>query len=288
MSPLVNRIKQLSQPLAPEPTGESPVLPKLAGIRAVVFDVYGTLLVSGSGDISLTSGAARGEAASEALTAVGIEKPVDGQRVVETLLQAIQRDHRESPHEFPEVEIRDIWRTTLDDFGVQLGEEAVELLAVEYECRVNPIWPMPGLEDCLTTIANGGLLLGIVSNAQFFTPLAFPALTGQSLDQWGFAPDWCVWSYAHRRAKPGVFLYEQAAAALAERGVSPGETLYVGNDLRNDVWPAQRVGMRTALFAGDQRSLRWRKDDSRVAGVRPDVVLTSLRQILSVLSLAGN
>ena len=42
-------------PLAPEPTGEDPVLPTLHGVRAVVFDVYGTMLVSGSGDISLAS-----------------------------------------------------------------------------------------------------------------------------------------------------------------------------------------------------------------------------------------
>ena len=44
----------------------------------------------------------------------------------------------------------------------------------------------------------------------------------------------------------------------------------------NDIMPAQQLGMRTALFAGDARSLRLRLEDPRVEGVRPDVVLTEL------------
>jgi putative hydrolase of the HAD superfamily len=55
--------------------------------------------------------------------------------------------------------------------------------------------------------------------------------------------------------------------------------LYVGNDLLNDVLPASKIGFRTALFAGDRRSLRWRENDSRTSGVTPDVVITRLADL---------
>jgi putative hydrolase of the HAD superfamily len=55
--------------------------------------------------------------------------------------------------------------------------------------------------------------------------------------------------------------------------------LYIGNDIRNDIWPADRLGCRTALFAGDARSLRLREDDERLSDVKPDRVVTALGQI---------
>ena len=50
-----------------------------------------------------------------------------------------------------------------------------------------------------------------------------------------------------------------------------------------DVWTAAQAGCRTALFAGDERSLRLRKDDPRTQGLRPDVVLTELVQLPACL-----
>ena len=52
---------------------------------------------------------------------------------------------------------------------------------------------------------------------------------------------------------------ELRVGALGKNGVAPGEVLYVGNDMLNDVYAAGQVGFRTALFAGDQRSLRMRQ-----------------------------
>lgn len=292
MTPLAERIRELSHPLEPQPTDAQPVLPALDGVRAVVFDVYGTLLISGSGDISLTSGASHGEAAHQALAACGLKPPADGEAVVRELRAAIARSHAASASEYPEVEIRDIWRETLAMLLPTIDTSMVDIerLSIEYECRVNPIWPMPGLAELLAALRGAGLALGIVSNAQFFTPPALAVLAGGHADaQWdelGIPADLCVWSFAHREAKPGRFLYERAAERLAERGIQPAQTLYVGNDMRNDVAPAAAVGFRTALFAGDARSLRLREGDPLVGDCRPDAVVTDLRQILPILSLA--
>ena len=51
--------------------------------------------------------------------------------------------------------------------------------------------------------------------------------------------------------------------------------------MRNDIAPAAALGFRTALFAGDRRSLRLREEDA--LGVTPDAIITSLDQIASVL-----
>ncbi|MEM6799159.1 MAG: HAD family hydrolase [Planctomycetota bacterium] len=289
MSQLAEIIRRLSQPLTPEPTEIEPRLPRLDGIRVIVFDVYGTLLISGSGDISLTSGASRGDAAIATWQSVLGEPPASasGDNLVDRLHTVIRANHAASPHEFPEVEIRRIWQEVASELGAVLDESQAARLSVEYECRVNPVWPMPGMAPTLAAIREAGLALGIVSNAQFFTPLAMEQLSGETMRSLGFDPTLCIWSYEQEQAKPGRFLYDQSAEALAERGFAPREVLYIGNDLLNDVWPASTVGFRTALFAGDARSLRLREDDPRVAGVEPDAVITELREVLEVLSLAG-
>jgi putative hydrolase of the HAD superfamily len=48
----------------------------------------------------------------------------------------------------------------------------------------------------------------------------------------------------------------------------------------NDIYPAQQLGFKTALFAGDTRSLRLRTDDSRCSNLSTDLVLTDLEQLI--------
>jgi putative hydrolase of the HAD superfamily len=164
-------------------------------------------------------------------------------------------------------------------------------LAIEFEVRANPAWPMPAAARCLESLAAGGRVLGIISNAQFFTPLLFPATLGKTLDELGFDARLRYYSYEHQRAKPSTWLYERAAEQLAKLGIRAADTLYVGNDIRNDVWPATRVGFRTVLFAGDRRSLRLRTEDRATAerdvGAAgyppPDAVVTDLAQIAQLV-----
>ena len=46
-----------------------------------------------------------------------------------------------------------------------------------------------------------------------------------------------------------------------------------------DIWPATQLGFKTALFAGDARSLRLREDDERCRGLKPDLVIDRLSQL---------
>ena len=157
---------------------------------------------------------------------------------------------------------------------------ALQLLAVEYECRVNPVWPMPNLQKALKLQKEEGRVLGIVSNAQFYTPLLFPALLETPLAALGFDPGLCVWSYELLEAKPSTRLFERVLETLAQtQGISPEQTLYVGNDRLNDIWPAAQLGCKTALFTGDRRSLRLREQDDRCRSVEPDLIIDGLLQL---------
>jgi putative hydrolase of the HAD superfamily len=268
-------------------------LPRLPDIRVVLFDVYGTLVVSASGDIAASDGKTRSRAMAEAFKAVGLPSDRNtAEQAAKALVEAITRFHKRIGGrgvEYPEVEIRSIFAEVLGHLDLQeLGREQptqtfCETLAVEYECRGNPTWPMPGLAYTLRSLKQRSIPLGIVSNAQFFTPLLFPAYLQMSLENLGFDPDLCVFSYRLLEAKPSPRLFRRTLEVLIPRGIQAQQVLYVGNDRLNDIWPAAQMGMKTALFAGDSRSFRPREADPRVRHVREDVLLTSLEQLLEVL-----
>jgi putative hydrolase of the HAD superfamily len=294
-SPYCEIFRKHSRPLEPVPTGEVPVLRSLPGIRAVLFDVYGTLFISGSGEVGTANQrAARLAPASErpldeALHAMGIATSAPAGQGVKYLFQLIEMSHGQSRAagiDHPEVDIVELWRKTLGELARRgvIDQQAAQAadpkwLAVEYEARTNPCWPMPHLTECLDGLRRSGQVLGLVSNAQFYTPELFEALTGKSAEQWGFLPDLQYYSYRYGCAKPGLGLFERAVKALRDRQIAPGEVLYVGNDMLNDVSAASNLGLHTALFAGDARSLRRWEDRPQLAAVSPDLVLTDLMQI---------
>jgi putative hydrolase of the HAD superfamily len=287
-------IRELSSPLEPRATGVDPRLTELKNVKAVLFDIYGTLLISGSGDVGVHSDSQPSQALSDAMAAVALPALPNSDAGVAMLYEVIrvhQEQHRLEDIVYPEVDISMVWQDVLNRFceegwiDVVLTRQQRERFAVEYECRVNPVWPMPGMEETVRFLRESGRSLGVVSNAQFFTPLLFPALCGQSLEEMGFHSGLQYFSYRYLRAKPGEFLYSQAVDTLRTMGIEPPQTLYVGNDMLKDITPASRIGFRTALFAGDARSFRMRENDERVKDFQPDLVVTELTQLLQVLGV---
>lgn len=285
---LVDLIRRLAQPLTPQPVppaaGGAPRLGPLAGIRGVLFDIYGTLLISAAGEIGSGPAAANQAAMRAALADAGLAdaaaapQPEALARDLQTAISAAHRAANARGVRYPEVDLRAIWRRLLP------AANAAERAAVSYECRNNPVWPMPGAAAVVTALQARGPV-GIVSNAQFFTPLALAAL----LPQVTFDPRLAVWSFAAGEAKPSGRLFELAAERMARHHrLRPDQLLMVGNDMRNDILGARRAGMRGALFAGDARSLRRRQDDPACAALRPELILTELTQLPAALGAGGS
>lgn len=291
---LVSCIRKLAKPLQPILTDTSEKLSRLKGIRAVLFDVYGTLMVSGSGDVGTATATDSTTALAGSLEAAGFKGNLEaaGKDGVELLEEGIRVSHAESSARgisFPEVEIRSLWQKVLAELSVRslvedgFDSRAIERLAVEYECRVNPTWPMPGAGEVITALQKRKLHLGIVSNAQFYTPLLFESYLQFSPQKMGLEAELSTWSYLLGEAKPSGAMFAAPLATLAGKGIPPGETLYVGNDCLKDIWTASQAGCKTALFAGDKRSLRLRTDDERTRDLKPDIVITKLSQLLDCL-----
>lgn len=277
--------------MAPVATDVVPQLDRLSDVQAVIFDVYGTLVISGSGDVGSADATDRGSHMIEALEAVGIhefEGPIPSIEMLHAEISRLNDARRNDHCPKPEIDIVQAWRLVLERCGIdtQSRMEQTVRLAAEYEARANPTWPMPGSAELLSEIVAAGIPMGIVSNAQIFTPsLVKDLLSENSLEAGGFDLNLCIFSNRFRQAKPGPRLFDALRDGLAMRGIAPHHAVYVGNDMLNDVWAASQAGLATAWFAGDLRSCRPRQDDPRCRSLRPDVVLTNLVQLLECLDI---
>lgn len=269
------------RPLAPIPTGIRPRFSPIQPCAAMLFDVYGTLLISRAGAIgSLQRDPATLADLQAVLQRHGVGR--SPQALLNALDHAIGDAHHKRRKEgiaYPEIDILRLWQPLLgwDDL------ERLKAFAMEVELTVNPVYPMPGLVPLLDVCRQRKIRQGIVSNAQFYTELLLEWFLGGPLAHRGFDPRLLLFSYREGRAKPSPMLFLKARTALAAQGIPAASVLFVGNDMRNDIRPAAAVGFKTALFAGDERSLRLRNDDASCGRPCPDLIVTELGQLIDAI-----
>ena len=274
--------------LLPIETEQPAKLTSLTDIRAVIFDIYGTLIVSGSGDVGSANEQDRGQAISQAITATGMSLGTGSMPTIDALQQQIRQSNQDRQSDQvpkPDVEIVDCWRQTLDQCGItQYSARQVNQLAAYYESLANPTWPMPGAATLLKSLGQTGIKLGIVSNAQGFTLDLIEEIAGDFGCDSVFDLNLCVFSNRYRQAKPGPRLFDVLCDELSRQQIASHQAIYVGNDRLNDVWAANQAGLRTAWFVGDRRSMRDRADDARMQGLQQDLVITDLMQLQQCLN----
>ncbi|MFH5832799.1 HAD family hydrolase [Halalkalibaculum sp. DA384] len=297
---LISRIRDLSSPMDPVPTEQQARLQSLSGIHSVAFDFYGTMFLSGVGDIGIDEeqNTESVELFGQALQDTGFtlrdeEAPLTGLKTFDRAIREYTELQQSRGIDYPEPDIVLIWHEVLEHLIENdlvegaLDRATAQRFAVEYEFRFNAVWPVPGLMSTLESLREKRYILGIISNSQFYTPLAFQALTNRELTSVGFDKDLRVWSYQASVKKPSTHFYERFVEALKNKhNLQPEQVLYVGNDMLKDIMPASGLGMKTALFAGDARSLKLRPEDPRCADVKPDLLITNLGQITECLGMA--
>lgn len=246
-----------------------------------MFDVYGTLFISGSGDIGMAQDhGGRRDLLEALLRRYRVNMSPEQMQVgFSTMVGILHQEMKNEGVDVPEVAYDKIWASLLPG----LDPEAIHEFTVAYELIANPVYPMPNLDELLSGCRERKLTMGIISNAQFFTPLLFLWFLGGAPESIGFDPGLLFYSYRYGVAKPSPVLFEAAASALEARGVGAAEVLYIGNDMLNDMYAGQQAGFQTALFAGDARSLRLRKDRKTCETTSPDLVLTDLLQVLDYI-----
>ena len=100
-----------------------------------------------------------------------------------------------------------------------------------------------GAAGCLQFMAANSFVIGIASNAQASTRLELTgALTEAGLEFSLFHPDTQFWSYLEGAAKPDPIVFSRLSTRLRHLGISPAETLMVGDRIDTDVAPAHEAG----------------------------------------------
>lgn len=212
--------------------------------RAVIFDIYGTLLIAPAGGVKPDPDA--DPEIRRIIRCWGCSPPASPSTAIH---EAVLRHHaaaRTLGYDYPEVDLRKLWREVLllDD-----GTSTQELVE-SIEAAWHPSVPMPGAAGAIAYLAAEGVSLGLLSNAQCNTMSSL----GELRDS--FAPELTILSFQQGIAKPSPRIFDMMADRLAGRGIATHETLYIGNDPLQDILPASACGFRTALFKGHPDSIR--------------------------------
>jgi hypothetical protein len=284
-----------------------PHLVRLPQIRAVTWNVYGTLLCIAGGDLAF-------EHAEEFIMDVALDKtiqefkmwqsmsrrpgqPAEYMRHIYRQVLTEQQSLPAGVEKHPEIGADKLWEAILKkllqkDYRFDAGfygslNEFSRKVAYFFQASLQGTAAYPGAADALRHIHDCGLFQGLVADAQCFTTVQLQrGLAAQrddvQLDEL-IDPGLRSLSFEVRSRKPSERLFRHSLAALAGHGITADQVLHVGSRLQQDIIPARRLGMKTALFAGDRGSLVATPEQLKEAPSRPDVLLTELAQIADVV-----
>ena len=84
--------------------------------------------------------------------------------------------------------------------------------------------------------------------------------------------------------KSSQTFYKTVQKHLSEQRIQPHQVLSVSTRLEGDLELAKQRGWKTALLANDRLSLRARSSQLKEEHLKPDRLLTSLRQVIDLIS----
>lgn len=283
---------------------------KLTDIRAIICDVYGTLVNYWRPGFETKE--SRAQKIEESFKKISdrfgmtpfLAELNPAERPEKTLSDfyngLIALNHEKAAKKgvaFPEVKIEDIWSLIIlilkrrgynPSHYLHCSEsEFSRYLAFTYNFLSLGRQLYPGIVTTLERLKASNIVIGIVSNAQFYTPIDLTLFireqSEQQIDDFSelFESDLTFFSYEYGVAKPNQLMFRKLFDALYEYHILPSQTVFVGNDLRVDIQPAIEAGMRTALFTGDKESLYTHDLGDSVV---PDITFQNWEELPSKIS----
>ena len=241
-------------------------------IQAIVFDVNGTLI-----DIKTDERMDQiFRSAGHFLTYQGIN--LRRHEVRDHYFRILAEQKQSSSENHPEFDAVGIWRQIIaenaTDFTHGLPQEKLEqmpLFLAEMSRGIarHKLKLYPHVRKVLHVLREQ-VPLALVTDAQ--TPHARGELHQVGLLDF-FNP--VVVSGDHGYRKPDRRLFH---SALDQLGVSPSQTLFVGDNIHRDVYGAQAVGMKTAMFCSGPSGRQYK-------GCEPDYRIGDHRELLRIMNL---
>ncbi|MDR1173484.1 MAG: HAD family hydrolase [Puniceicoccales bacterium] len=287
--PLNRIVLSLLQPIEAVASPIKPKLKKLSDIRAVIFDVYGTLFATKSAHSSLSeSGIQSDTTIVEALEESDFDVFEHDANLSNLYMEHVRAHYdirRAEGIAYPEINICDVWQDFLNELFIggiidgDLTERSIRRVIMCYECKINPVWPAKKSLEFIRNLQDNDICAGIIATGQFYTPKIMEILYQNSLETLGFKQSLCLWSYEYKHRKPSSLLFNMCKERLQVLGIDPQEALYVGNDMFNDIVPARKVGFKTALFTGNANSTRLHEDIAECVKTKPTIIFNDFDQL---------
>lgn len=218
-------------------------------MKAVIFDIYGTLLQSDAGDLDETLSKEK-----QMLKALSLVKEKHGlsfdeKTILDKYIAEIRKVHdkkKEKGIVYPEIIIEDIWSTLIP------SKDSKQIAWDFYNyCSERKLYSNT---KKIISYLQKKVPLGIISNAQFYTIIDLEKLLDASLDIY-FDKNLCFWSYKVGYSKPNPGSFIALKEKLERMGISPEETLFVGNHAVKDIQTAKSQGFKTCLFVSTEAVL---------------------------------
>ena len=284
-----------------------PCLARLPEVRAITWNVYGTLLVINGGELwfehpdKFVMDIALDKTIQEfKMWGAMARKPGPPASQLKNMYERILTGQRmlPSPREkYPEVLAHRVWEEFIkkllqNEYTFDAGfygslNEFSRKVAYFFHASIQGTGCYPGVSEALTRCRASGLIQGIIADGQCFTVVQLErALCRQDqnshLDEL-VNPDLRAFSHELGARKPSERLFRHGLQALADKGISPEEVLHIGSRISLDIVPARRLNMKTALFVGDKASVEATLEELKTCTCRPDVILTELAQLSEVV-----
>ncbi|WP_020469996.1 HAD family hydrolase [Zavarzinella formosa] len=285
-----------------------PHLPDLSGVRAVLFNVYGTLMAIPEGELKF-------DLENEFIVGVALEKtihefkmwasmsrkPGQPSEYMKEVYRKVVAELRLMPsagEKYPEILAEKVWESIIKKlfqkdykfdatFYGSLNDYSKKV-AYFFHASLQGTGCYPCAAETMAELAGRHISLGLLGDGQCFTPTQLAR--GLAKQREGTVLDHLVpasrrlLSHSLNARKPSDTMFQAALETLGEAGIEASETLHVGSSLTRDIGPAKKWGMKTALFAGDRASLSATGEQLKDPQYRPDAMLTELSQLLDMIS----
>lgn len=299
-------------PLAPEVESlkATPALQPMADVRIITLCPYGTLLHIDQGElVHLHPQSIR--------TQIALEKTIKefnmwnsmsrkpGQPW-EYMLQQYTKlidDRRMTgtrrKGDIPEIDSAAIWQKIVErlqkneyQYDVDAMGDAAELgakIAYFFHASMQGVRASAHAAETLLQLKNAGIRTGLLGDGQVFTvPQIFRALKKQlPMESPGqvLSSECIAISTQVGVRLPSPSLFEHARDLFSSLGFEPQQVLHVSHRHLGDLTEARKVGFRTALYAADKQTCVVDKASLRDPDLRPDRLITDLRQLRDLLQL---
>lgn len=303
--------RDLIWPRPPEPVvpKATPFVKSIVGLRAIIWNVYGTLLNIADGELlHLVDDPLRMEVALDKTVQEFnmwnsmYRKPGAPWELMfqqyKPLLEDLRLTGKVQRGESPEVDSSRLWKVLVErllqknhtwDAAIYGDlEDYSEKIAYFFHAALQGCEAAPEAKDAILECHELGLLQGLAGDGQAFTLSHANRLLDpgrKTILSQCLASGCTSFSYEVGARAPNSRVYERCLEVLREFGVQSDQILVVSSRLVEDLAPAKQLGLWTALYAGNKYSLRATSQQVRDPELKPDRILTRLGQIRQI---AGN